>query len=212
MANQALISDERGADAALWVEIYKHPVENAYKSKEAGHPVFDEVDFITIRVPGDQLNVVMRPLNDEDKARFPRHWAHYQNISSNDNVEGWLVDEWPIISRAVAFQLRALGFKTVEHVANASDQNIVKLGMMAGMEPHVFREKARAFLALARNTAAEQKAVQENAELRQQLAAMQATIERLAAGQAALAATTTEGPAGKRPYRKRTPAPAQAAA
>ena len=208
MANQALISDERGADAALWVEIYKHPVESPAKSKEAGHPVFDDVDFITIRVPGDQLNVVMRPLNDEDKARFPRHWAHYQNISSNENVEGWLVDEWPIISRAVAFQLRALGFKTVEHVANASDQNIVKLGMMAGMEPHVFREKAKAFLALARNTAAEQKAVQENAELKAQMAEMQATINRLAAAHDAAPAAPAGG--AKRAYRKREPAQAAA--
>lgn len=206
MANQRLISDETGADAGLWVEIYKHPVPNEAKSKAAGHPVFDEVDFITIRVPGDQLNVVIRPINDEDKARFPRHWAHYQNISSNENVEGWLVDEWPIISRAMAFQLRALGFKTVEHVANASDGNIVKLGMMAGMEPHLFREKARAFLSLAKNTAAEQKAVEENADLRRQMAEMQATISRLAAG-----APVAPAEPAKRPYRKRESAPQAAA-
>lgn len=154
--------------AGAHVIFYKEPVENTYKSKDAGYPVFEERDFIEIMYPGNTLNIIRREVIDSDKATFPRHWALYQQMGVPTHV-GMPVEEWPVVTRSVSKSLKALGFHTVEQVAAASDQNIARMGMACGMEPHTFREKARAYLASAADTAEAQKYAQENAELRQRL-------------------------------------------
>jgi len=176
-----LESDKGDADSSLWVEFRKQSVLNEYRSEQAGHPIYEEVDFITVRVPGNSLNVVERKVLPGDKIRFPRHWAHYQNTNSNDGVEGTLIEEWPIISRSSAQELRHLGFKTVEQIAGASDTHINNLGMSAGMQPHTLRDKARAFLAAAANTAEAQAAISERDALRNEMAALKQQMAEFAA-------------------------------
>jgi hypothetical protein len=195
--SEALISDTEGEK--LWVEIYKEPIEIPVESEKAGHPVYREVDFITIRVPGDQLNIIKRPLNEDDKKRFPRHWALFQNATDNSKVEGWLLEEWPAITRSIAFQLRTLGFKTVEHVANCTDGNLAKIGMACGMSPHTFRDKARAFLEVANDSAKAQQAVVERDAMAQRIKDLEDTVARLGALQGAAKAAEATAPAAPAP-------------
>jgi hypothetical protein len=49
--------------------------------------------------------------------------------------------------------LRGLKFYTVEAIADCSDQQLQRIGMVAGMSPHNFRLKAKAFLNLANDSA-----------------------------------------------------------
>ena len=149
-----LPSDENGADARLAVTFYKKSVKQEDASNEAGRPIFKEFDFVRICVPGDNLTEIDTYAQDSHKARFPRQWAHYQNqVAGQEQIVGTPIEQWPLITRSQADELKGIKFYTVESVANCSDQQLQRIGMIAGMSPHNFREKAKAFLNLAHESA-----------------------------------------------------------
>ena len=61
-------------------------------------------------------------------------------------------------------------FHTVESIAGASDQQLQRMGMAAGMSPYAFRDKAKAFLNLATTAAETDKRESEINTLKQELA------------------------------------------
>jgi hypothetical protein len=145
-----LPSDENGADSRLSVKFYKRSMKQEDESAIAGRPIFKEFDFVHICVPGDTLTEIDTYANDSHKSRFPRQWAHYQNqVGSQEQIIGTPIEEWTIISRSQADELKGIKFATVESVANASDQQLQRIGMIAGMNHYAFRDKAKAFLNLA---------------------------------------------------------------
>lgn len=201
----AIESDVRNADANLAVTFYKRSVKQDMASEEAGRPIFKEFDFIRIMVPGDNLSEIDTYAQESHKQRFPRHWAHYQNQEgTNQNFEGTPIEQWPLVTRSQADELRGIKFPTVEAVANCSDQQLQRIGMIAGMSPHSFREKAKAFLNLATDSAevaqreAELQALkEENAKIKAEtdakLSKMQEQMEAL------LAAVAEKTPKSRKP-------------
>lgn len=201
----ALPSDTQGADANLAVTFYKRSMKQEDESIAAGRPIFKEFDFIRIMVPGDNLSEIDTYANESHKARFPRQWAHYQNkVGDHQDFVGTPIEQWPLITRSQAEELRGLKFPTVESVANCSDQQMQRIGMVAGMSPHSFREKAKAFLNLASDSAevsareAELQALREEndkikAETEAKLTKMQEQMEAL------LAAVAEKTPKSRKP-------------
>jgi len=152
-------------DAALIVQFYINPVQNIFKSSKAGHAIFEDVIYIRINVPGVKDMQVDRPALSSDQKRFPVQWQHHVNRTQGDAREiGTPLVEWPQLTRSQAEEFRGLKFFTVESVANASDANINALGMIGGMAPYVLREKARAFLKAATDTAMPQHQAEELAK------------------------------------------------
>ena len=150
----ALPSDELNADARLAVTFYKRSVKQEDESVAAGRPIFKEFDFVRICVPGDNLTEIDTYAQESHKARFPRQWAHYQNqVAGHEQLIGTPIEEWTLISRSQAEELKGIKFRTVEDIANCSDLQLQRIGMIAGMSPHGFREKAKQFLNLATETA-----------------------------------------------------------
>ena len=189
----AIDSDTQGADARLAVQFYKKSVKQDIASDEAGRPIFKEFDFVRIMIPGDNLTEIDTYAQESHKQRFPRQWAHYQNqVANHQDIIGTPLDQWPQVTRSQADELRGLKFHTVESIADCSDQQLQRIGMVAGMSPHNFRLKAKAFLNLANDSAevahreAEMQALrQENdkikAETDAKLAAMQEQMSALLA-------------------------------
>jgi hypothetical protein len=150
----AIDSDVQGADARLAVQFYKKSVKQNEASDEAGRPIFKEFDFVRIMVPGDNLTEIDTYAQESHKQRFPRQWAHYQNqVGSHQDIVGTPLEQWPQITRSQAEELKGLKFHTVESIADCSDQQLQRIGMVAGMSPHNFRLKAKAFLNLANDSA-----------------------------------------------------------
>jgi hypothetical protein len=184
-------------DARLWVQFYRKPVENAFKSEQEQRPVFDEVDFVKIMVPGDKLSIIDTFVRDEHKRRFPMQWAAYQNRTGDQmKISGTPISEWPRISAAQAEELRALKFYTVESIASASDAQLQHIGMIAGQSAFTFRDDAKRFLSLA-DAAAKQREADEklkavNEEFAKKEADLKAQMEEMRKQMAALLAATTE--------------------
>jgi len=181
IASDAVNPNFQGAhnpDARLSVRFYVRAVKNEYETNAQGRPIFSDVDYVEILVPGDNTTTIDTPVRDEHKKRFPLQWAHFMNQKGGDQREiGTPLAEWTQITKSQAEELRALKFFTVDSIASASDQNIMRIGMIAGMSPYAFREKAQQFLKLASNVAvvneAEERAKeaeQKNAELSRQIA------------------------------------------
>jgi len=168
----ALPSDENNADSRLQVKFYKRPVQQEQETLEAGRPIYKEFDFVHICVAGDTLTEIDTYALNSHKLRFPIQWARYQNRigSEEQDIVGTPVAEWPLVSKSQAEELRAMKFYTVESIANASDQQLQRMGMAAGMSPYAFRDKAKSFLNLASTSAETDKRTQEIDQLRQELA------------------------------------------
>ena len=150
----AIESDIQGADSRLAVQFYKKSMKQEDASNEAGRPIFKEFDFVRIMIPGDNLTEIDTYAQESHKQRFPRQWAHYQNqVSDHLDIVGTPLDQWPQVTRSQAEELRGLKFHTVESIADCSDQQLQRIGMVAGMSPHNFRIKAKAFLNLANDSA-----------------------------------------------------------
>ena len=168
----ALPSDEQNADSRLQVRFYKRPVQQEQESLEAGRPIYKEFDFVHICVAGDTLTEIDTYVLPSHKTRFPIQWANYMNRqgANEPEVVGTPVAEWPLVSKSQAEELRAMKFHTVESIAGASDQQLQRMGMAAGMSPYAFRDKAKSFLNLAIASAETDKRDQELNSLREELA------------------------------------------
>ena len=201
----AIESDIQGADSRLAVQFYKKSVKQDIASDEAGRPIFKEFDFVRIMIPGDNLTEIDTYAQDSHKQRFPRQWAHYQNqVANHQDIIGTPLDQWPQVTRSQADELRGLKFHTVESIADCSDQQLQRIGMVAGMSPHNFRLKAKAFLNLANDSAevahreAEMQALREEndkikAETEAKLSKMESQMEAL------LAAVAEKTPKTRKP-------------
>ena len=171
----AIESDVSGADSRLAVQFYKKSLKQDLASDEAGRPIFKEFDFVRIMIPGDNLTEIDTYAQESHKQRFPRQWAHYQNqVSSHQDIIGTPLEQWPQITRSQAEELRGLKFHTVEAIADCSDQQLQRIGMVAGCSPHNFRLKAKAFLNLANESAEVSKREEELESLRQKNAEIEA--------------------------------------
>jgi hypothetical protein len=201
----AIESDIQGADSRLAVQFYKKSMKQEDASNEAGRPIFKEFDFVRIMIPGDNLAEIDTYAQESHKQRFPRQWAHYQNqVAGHEDIVGTPLDQWPQVTRSQAEELRGLKFYTVEAIADCSDQQLQRIGMVAGMSPHNFRLKAKAFLNLANDSAEVAQRESELQALREENAKIKAeTDAKLTAMQeqmsALLAAVAEKKPKTRKP-------------
>jgi hypothetical protein len=178
----AIESDTQDADSRLAVKFYKRAVKLEHESNEAGRPIFKDFDFVRIMVAGDNLTEIDTYAQESHKQRFPRQWLQYQaSQDSSSEIHGTPVEQWPLITQSQAQELRAIKFLTVESIANASDLQLQRIGMIAGMSPHAFRDKAKTFLNLATESAEANKRAEEINQLKQELAQKEAETAKIKA-------------------------------
>jgi len=158
------------------VRFYQDKFLMGYASEQAGHPVFEDRDFVEIATPGDMNTVIQRPVTDKDKERWPTHFARYKE-GLEPSVEGIPLEAWARLTPASVANYKAMGVKTVENVAGMSDQicNKVAMGAMAD------RTAAKAYLEQAKDGALSQKQALVIERQDQTIADLQRQINELAA-------------------------------
>jgi hypothetical protein len=179
----AIETDVNNPDSRLAVRFYSREMDNEFQSSVEGRPIKFMADFVRIEVPGDRSTIIDTFAREEHKRRFPVQWAFYQNEKSDggDSIQGTLLKDWPILNAAQASELKHFKFYTVEQVAGASDEQISSIGMMVGMSPLSFRDKAKAFLANAKDSAVVQQQAEALRQRDDEIAAMKRQLEELAA-------------------------------
>lgn len=131
---------------------YKKAMKNEFKTAEEGRPIFEDRDMVKIYTAGDNLNVIDTYVREDHKEKYPREWANYMNKHGNDpQLVGTPIEQWPLVTQSQAEELKALKFFTVENIASASDQQLQRMGMAAGMSPYAFRDRAVNFLKVSKD-------------------------------------------------------------
>jgi len=152
----------------LGVRFFKDVRRNEFQSEQQGRPIFEDVTMIHIVLPGNNLFDVKEVVREDHKRRFPLQWAAFQNAQDGKDpmMIGTPLEQWPLIGRAQAEELKGMKFFTVESVANASDATLARMGMAGGMAGHALRERAQRFLEVARDNSAVNKQAEEIERLR----------------------------------------------
>jgi len=205
-------------DAVMIARFYVRAVQNRFKSKAEGRPVFENKIYCDYYPAGNNLLRMDIPARDEHKARFARQWAFFQNNQSADaGAFGTPLSAWPLLTPADVENLKAAKFLTIDNIAAASDQQLQSLGMgAAGMSPDVLRARAQAFLQVAKDTSLPQHQAEQIEALKK---AQDETNAKHAAEMAELRAMLTKQPqktkgkkgAKKKDKSERTPEQVQAA-
>lgn len=167
------------SEAGVLARFFVKAVENPNKSKEAGRPIYDEVPYVAIQVMGSKDEHHAK-VNDKHKQRFPAEWAAFER-GQEQLASGTPLEQWPALGVSQIAELKALGFRRVEDIADMNDAAVQKIGMGA----RELKAKAAAFMesasggAGAERFAAENEALKDEiADLRQQLADLAARVKR----------------------------------
>lgn len=160
--------------SGLYVRFSKIPREDVDASDKAGHPVFVDIDYITIVVPGDKSSEVCRPATPDDKSRFRAAWDRYV-AGQGEAVSGTPLKEWPGVTRSQVEELAYFKIYSMEQLASVDDANLRNLG--AGYL--ALRARARAYLERIREEAPLEKMRAEIQRRDEQLAQLQAQMDGL---------------------------------
>lgn len=155
------------AEQGVHPRFFKHPVLQGAKSRDAGREIYEDEDYIEIRVAGHGREVHVGPVTDTHKARFPEEWNAFQSGQTRA-ISGTPVNRWPQLTPSQVLMLESLNVWTVEDMATLSDAGVQAVGMGG----YKLRDDARKFLSHAQ-TAAD---VGKLDELREQIQAKDAEL------------------------------------
>jgi len=165
-------------------EFRMEPVKNNFKSDRDGKPVYEETEFVTIRVPGDRKTEWDGQVNDSHRQRWPRQYAAFK-AQQEAPTDGTPLKEWPAITRSQVLELAVANCKTVEQLASLPDDLLSKSVSMGGF---ALRDKAKRWLEQAQGSALTERLAAESAEkdakmevMQQEVAALKAALDKLTA-------------------------------
>jgi hypothetical protein len=135
-----------GGDDQLVVNFTTVAVLNKLESYKAGSPKYQDMDFITIIIPGNKDLTYHGPVTDFYEWRFPREYEAFK-AGKGHVVQGTPLSSWMELTASQVKELEYHGIKTIEQVANLSDSTSGILRSFYNM-----KEKAKHFLEIAKDT------------------------------------------------------------
>lgn len=159
--DQAAVMEDQprfALDKKLFVQFYLRAVLNNFKSSQKGRPIFDEVDYVRIIVPGDKNTIVDTKVTPEYAHRFADRFEKYRKNQSQA-VSGTPLEVWPQMTVGQVAELKAMNVHTVEQLATLPDNLAQRI-----MGSHDLRRRANAFLDAAAGEATNTKMASELAQ------------------------------------------------
>lgn len=152
---------------------YRDAIENPAASKAEGRPIFDEVEMVEVRIPGDKLTVFVSPVEEHHKERWPEIYAAFKR-NEERAASGTPLEHWahPTMTRSRVAELKAANILSVEELASVPDNVLGRLGMGS----RELREAARAYIDAAKGGADTAAMAAQIAQLQQMVAALQAPV------------------------------------
>jgi hypothetical protein len=175
-----------GDTSHLFIEFKPEKIENAAKTKEAGRPIFDDIELVSVQHVGDQKTwpwfradersiYVRDPGGSGHYATYAEcYYEHYKAFKEGQAKaqSGTPVEELPFLSAAKRGELKALNIHTAEALAGLEGTPLTKLGM-GGRE---MKNQAQAYLDRAKEGAMDAKLAAQNARLQDEIDKMRETL------------------------------------
>lgn len=174
--------NQHADDKRLLVRFDIRAVKNDYLSNKEGRPIFEDVEYIQIIVPGSR-DVLTTPLDEQYRRRFADRYRRWkEDVSKVQHIVGTPLAEVSWLTRSQVAELAVQNVYTVENLADLSDIDAMKF-----MGSHELRKRAKNFLQAAANEAPLTRLQQELEQrdshiktLEMKIAAMEAALEKLA--------------------------------
>lgn len=174
-----------GSDQNVNVLFYMKSVPDSVKSRQESRPVYVSKEYVRIQHPGDHLNIIDRPVDDDPSVKV--RWGNQYNkfMASQEQVPEGTPNEILFPNQPeIPANLHTHGVHTVEQLATLSAHALQTIGM-GSVE---WQEKARKFLESAKG-GVEYHRIQKHVEdlqsqnqvLQNQVSLMQAQLNRLSA-------------------------------
>lgn len=135
-------------EGRLAVQFRLNPVRDDVESEKQGRPIFKDVEFIKIVVPGDKDNVIDREVYPADRERFRVQYTAWKTNVKETAVDGTPLEEWTLITRSQVEELKHFNVRTVEQLASVSDGNLKNVGPYQSL-----KQKAKDFVDKAKGEA-----------------------------------------------------------
>jgi hypothetical protein len=130
-------------DKKLLVRFEVRPYKMEKKSQEAGRPIYEDVEYISIIIPGSR-DILTAPIDEQYKKRFQERYDKWKAHSDNTRVEGTPLTELTWMTKSQALELSYYNISTIEQLAGLSDADAFKF-----MGNHQLRQRAKNFLEAA---------------------------------------------------------------
>lgn len=143
-----LFSNRNAGDSKLAVRFFLKAKQDMDETQKEGRPIFKEVEYIHIMIPGDRKQTVVRPVAVADKTRFEKQYNHWKQTRQNDLVIGTPLEAWGILSLAQVEEFRYFGVRSIEQLADLRDDICGKLPQATQL-----KQKAQAFVAMLKEEA-----------------------------------------------------------
>lgn len=153
-------------DAGLLITFFVKPKLMGLKSTEAGRPIYEDREYVEIRVKGQPNNVPVEEVNETHKKRWPLAYAAFK-VGLPAPIIGTPIENLPGIGPSAVLTYKALGIRTVEDVVSMAEPGLQKMGMGA----RELQRQCKAYL--ERSTVVTVELSQENATLKSQVAELQ---------------------------------------
>lgn len=133
----SLFTRQDAGDDSLFVVFYMGVLKDENETIQQGRPIFNDVECVRIIVPGDKSNIIDRPADRRDRHRFAKQYAMFkQGLSDEDQTTGSRLSEWPLLTRAQAEELRHVGIRTVEQLAEVRDDLTSRIHGLVTLKQH----------------------------------------------------------------------------
>lgn len=116
-------------------------VQNKFKTEKEGRPIFDNLEYVEIVVPGNKDRLA-RKVREDDIRRWPQHYKAFKEHSDGKFVTGTPIGEWSFLTPHQVATCKALNVFSVEALAMLPEEPLRKLGPGS----YELQKKAKDFL------------------------------------------------------------------
>lgn len=177
--------DRTRSDKKAFVRFFIRPVEDKKASLEAGRPIFRDMEYCEIMVPGNSTNRPIKRVDDIIKRRYASQYRAWLDAGRDEEfVEGTPLTEVPWVKRSQVEELYYQRIKTLEQLAAVDDNVCTRIPGM-----YELRKRAQLVIEAAAKKApiADLQAQldherEQNNVLRESLALLGERLEKLEAG------------------------------
>lgn len=165
----------------VYPRFFMDPVQDILASEQQGRPIFREEERVEIIMAGNPYSKPVFRVAHEHRERWPKEYEAFKK-GQEIAPEGTPLEQWPVLRRAMALELKALNFVTVEQIAAMSDhaaQQIPMYGRRLRDLAQAYLDDAKAIAQLTAATAMNDRKDQEIAALRLQVENMASQMQTL---------------------------------
>lgn len=176
-------SNRFSEDGKLHVRFFMRPVIDQEASDKAQRPIYKDIEFVEMMIPGDKHNIVVEPVDHVNKQRFASRYAQFKQGQA-EQVIGTPLSAANLCTPAQIKELEFFNIRTVEQLAGLNDGNTQNMMGLTGLKQAAqkYLDKANSVATLREQV--EEKFANERTAMQKELALLREQLLKTTKGKA----------------------------